>query len=115
MTLALPTHADYDSSQVLVTPSQAVPRTDKRFFCAPWFAPMGDGPYREAGRPTCYGLRTSPSRVLISAEKASTRSPPRMKLFLIAIWAFLKANPDASFDEFQMAADRAARLARWPE
>lgn len=37
-----------------------------------------------------------------------------MKLFLIAIWAFLKAHPDASFDEFQMAADRAAKLARWP-
>ena len=38
-----------------------------------------------------------------------------MKLFLIAIWAFMKAHPDASFDESQMAADRAARLlARWP-
>ena len=39
-----------------------------------------------------------------------------MKLSLIALWAFLKAHPDASFDEFQIAADRAARLlARWPE
>ena len=37
-----------------------------------------------------------------------------MKLFLIAIWAFVKAHPDASFEEFQLAADRAARLARWP-
>ena len=37
-----------------------------------------------------------------------------MKLFLTALWAFLKANPDATFEEFQMAADRAARLARWP-
>jgi len=37
-----------------------------------------------------------------------------MKLFLIALWAFVKAHPDASFEEFQMAADRAARLARWP-
>ena len=37
-----------------------------------------------------------------------------MKLFLIALWAFVKAHPDASFEEFQLAADRAARLARWP-
>lgn len=38
----------------------------------------------------------------------------RMKLFLIALWAYLKANPNATFEEFQMAAERAARLARWP-
>ena len=33
---------------------------------------------------------------------------------LIALWAYLQAHPDASFEEFQLAADRAARLARWP-
>lgn len=37
-----------------------------------------------------------------------------MKLFLIALWAYLKANPNATFEEFQMAADRAARLTGWP-
>lgn len=37
-----------------------------------------------------------------------------MKLFLVALWAYLKANPDASFDEFQLAAERARKLTRWP-
>lgn len=38
-----------------------------------------------------------------------------MKLFLIALLAYLKANPDATFDEFQMAAARARKLTGWPE
>jgi hypothetical protein len=38
-----------------------------------------------------------------------------MKLFLIALWAFLKAHPNATFDEFHLAAERARRLTGWPE
>ncbi len=38
-----------------------------------------------------------------------------MKLFLIALWAFLKAHPEATFEDFQLAADRARRLTGWPE
>lgn len=37
-----------------------------------------------------------------------------MKLFLIALWAYLKANPNASFDDFQRAAERARKLTGWP-
>jgi hypothetical protein len=37
-----------------------------------------------------------------------------MNLFLIALWAFLKAHPSATFEEFQAAAERAARLSRRP-
>lgn len=33
-----------------------------------------------------------------------------MKLFLIALWAFMRAHPTASFAEFQQAAARAARF-----
>ena len=38
-----------------------------------------------------------------------------MKLFLIALWAYLKAHPEATFEDFQLAADRSRRLTGWPE
>jgi len=37
-----------------------------------------------------------------------------MKLFLIALWAFLKAHPEATFADFQQAAERARKLTGWP-
>lgn len=77
--LATPYAPAYDLRQVLVTPTQAVPRADNAAFLSlpHWFAPMGDGPVREAGRPSCVGLRTSPARVFVSAGKSlCTRSNP---------------------------------------
>jgi len=38
-----------------------------------------------------------------------------MNLFLIALWAFCKAHPNASFNEFQRAAERARKLTGWSE
>ena len=72
-----PAGLDYDFGKVLITPTQAAPRSVIAvFLCPNGFAPLGDAPIRKDGGPTCVGLSTSPSRVLISAEKASTRSPP---------------------------------------
>lgn len=52
----------YNLRQVLVTPTQAEPRADIAdfLFLHHWFTTMGDGPVREAGHPSCVGLRTSP-------------------------------------------------------
>jgi hypothetical protein len=60
--LATPNAPAYDLRQVLVTPTQAEPRADIADFLSPphWFTPMGDGPVRKAGHPSCVGLRTSP-------------------------------------------------------
>lgn len=71
------TRQDYASSQVLITPTQADPRSVIAVFLCPiGFAPLGDAPIRKDGGPTCVGLSTSPTRVLISAAKVSTRSIP---------------------------------------
>lgn len=66
----------YDVWQVLVTLTQAAIRSviAAFLFLPHWFAPLGDGLVRKAGRPTCVGLRTSPANAFVSVEKASTRS-----------------------------------------
>ena len=67
---------DYAFPTVLVTPPKRLSAPSSRLFCAPMVAPMGDGPDREAGRPTCDGLRTSPTRAFVSAASLITRSAP---------------------------------------
>lgn len=62
---------DYDVLKVLATPDKAVPRADNSGFFVPHrLAPMGDGPYRENGRPSLSGLQTSPARAFASAERS---------------------------------------------
>jgi hypothetical protein len=63
------TGISYNFSQVLVTPDKAVPRAESGFFVPLWLAPMGDGSVRKAGRPSLSGLRTSPARAFVSAER----------------------------------------------
>lgn len=68
----------HNFEQVLVTPTQAVPRSVIAvFLCLNRIAPLGDGPIRKDGRPTCVGLRTSPARAFVSAGRSlDTRSIP---------------------------------------
>jgi len=66
----------YDSSQVLNTLQEAVPRADDAvFLCLHSFAPMGDGPVRKAGRTSSCVCSTSPTNALNSVASLKKEHP----------------------------------------
>ena len=95
------------------TETGSPPHCERFFYACSSFDGQG-APIRKAGGSSRFEFSHPARPAENGARSLENEENHRMKLFLIALWAFLKAHPDASFDEFQMAADRAAKLARWP-